>query len=257
MRIVLPLAAAAATVGLVALGFLSARTAVTAVRAPDSVAAAADDAATVAALAARLGIVEERLRRLEDLARPAAPPPTAKAPDDQPRDDRHLVALLHLQNVAQSARPWQRELQLVLDLAGPDRLNRPLVDVLRGHAAQGVPSRAELRREFLAIRAALLAEARGESGMIHGLLQSGQSAAAGLGLAAPPPPGRTEATVAGIARGLDRGDLAGALHDAALLDARLQPRVAVWTGRVRSRLAVEQAIQELLAQSLAAGPRRS
>lgn len=242
MKVSLLLAGIVAGLALVGLGFVSART--TVVPQP----AAADHRSETAVLAARLGGIEERLRRLE--------PGTAPAPSRQAGDDRHLVALLHLQNVATTARPWSRELQLLLDQAGAGRLNPALVEVLRANAAQGVATRAELRRRFAMLRPALLADGAAETGLIHGLLQGGQSAAAGLGLAAPPPPDRTEATIADIGLRLDRGDLAGALHDAGLLDGRLRARLGDWTAQVRARLAVEQALQELLAQSLASGLQR-
>lgn len=238
MKLVLFLVAATATAGLVGLGFVSARMAVESPREPTAVATAAAIPST-SDIATRLAAIESRLQALE-----------TTGPTNEPSDERYLVALLHLQDVARSARPWQRELQFVLQLAGPDRLNATLVAVLRSHAAQGVPTRPELRRGFIAAGRAILSETSFETGVIQGLLHGGQSAAAGLGLAPPPPPGRTQSTLNAIGQRLDRGDLAGALHDAALLDSQFQPRIAEWTAEVRARLAVEQAIQELLAQSL-------
>ncbi|BBK42747.1 hypothetical protein STVA_27670 [Allostella vacuolata] len=202
---------------------------------------------------ARLDAVEERLRRLEDTAT-AHPADQAKARSGGPAPaERFLVGLLHLQNVAASARPWQRELQLVLDLARPTPLAPALTQVLAFHAPRGVPTRAQLRARFAALRPDLLAYAPAEAGVAGRLLQGGQMAAAGLGLAAPVPPGRTEAALASIAEHLARGDLSTALFDAATLDPALQPRIAEWSAQARARLAVEQAIQELLFQSLEAG----
>jgi hypothetical protein len=200
-----------------------------------------------AALIGRLDAMEERLRRLEATRPDATAPPPA---------DRFLVGLLHLQSVAATARPWQRELQVVRDLAAPGQFIPALAETLAAHATRGVPTRLQLRERFAALQPDLLAHAPAEAGVTQRLLQGSRSAAAGLGLAAPPPPGRTEAALAGISDHLGRGDLAAALFDAATLDPALQPRIAEWSAQARARLAVEQAIQELLLQSLTAGIRR-
>ncbi|BBK31002.1 hypothetical protein EDC65_1559 [Stella humosa] len=223
--------------GLVVVAFVAGQQTSTATRLA-AVSAVASDGGS--ALVARIDAVEARLARME-----------------AGRSNERLIAgLLNLQGATASSRPWPRELQVVRDLAGPGQLPPTLADVLSGHAARGVPTRGQLRERFAAIQPELLAQAPAEGGIGQRLLHGSRAAVAGAGLATPPPPSRTEAAVAGIALHLARDDLSAALIDAASLDPSLQARIADWSVQARGRLAVDQAIRELLLHAFAAGSRR-
>lgn len=167
--------------------------------------------------------------------------------------ERFLVALIYLQGTIVSSRPWQRELQIVMNLAAPGQVPRTLAETLASHAARGLPTEAELRERFMALMPLMLERAPSEGDIFTRTSAFARSVLAGIGLASPPAPGETEATLASIAGRLRRRDLSGALADIAALDEALQPLLAGWVAQARARLAVEQAIQETLLPALAGG----
>ncbi|WP_175534160.1 hypothetical protein [Falsiroseomonas stagni] len=167
-----------------------------------------------------------------------------------PQGDRFLAAALLLQSSIATPRPWLRELQTMADLAPAGALPRPVAEVLMSHAARGLPSEPELRERFAALMPQLIARAPQPGGLLDqglGLLRGGFAA---IGLAAPPPPSDQEVAIGAVAQQLRRGNLAGAVADAAALDAGLQPLLAGWLAQARARLAVEQAVQETLLRAL-------
>ncbi len=190
--------------------------------------------------------VEARLH--EQARRPQSAPVAAAG-----QGERFLVALIYLQGVIASSRPWQRELQIVMNLATSGQIPRPLAETLASHAARGLPTEAELRERFMTLTPLLLERAPSEGDMLTRVSDFARSVLAGIGLASRPAPGGTEAALNSIGERLRRRDLSGALADIAALDEALQPLLAGWVAQARARLAVEQAIQETLLPALAGG----
>jgi hypothetical protein len=166
--------------------------------------------------------------------------------------DRFIAAALLLQAAIATPRPWMREYQALGSLAPPGALPAPLAEVLLSHAARGLPTNAELRERYAALMPQLLARAPRDEDVFGRTLAAMRSTAAGIGLAAPPPPSNQEQAIAGVAQQLRRGNLAAAVADASALDAALQPLLAGWLAQASARLAVEQAIHETLLRALLA-----
>lgn len=201
----------------------------------------------------RLSALEDTTRRLEAaLARNAGAlgrGPEADAVRGS-QQERFILAMLHLQAAVGSARPWLREYEVATALAPPDALPRPVAEVLASHAARGLVAEADLRERFAALAPMLLTRAPRQGGIIEQAATMMRMALAAIGLAAPPPPSDADATVGRIQDHLRRGNLAGAVSDAATLDPSLQPLIAGWLAQARARLAVEQAVQETLLRAL-------
>ncbi|WP_431285181.1 mitofilin family membrane protein [Humitalea sp. 24SJ18S-53] len=194
--------------------------------------------------------LEDRLLALE--ARHQAQAAAATRSDIQraPQADRFFAAALHLQAAIASPRPWLREYELVVALAPPGALARPLGEVLASHAARGIPTEADLRERFMTLTPVLAARVPAGGGLLERAGSTVRGGFANVGLVSPPAPSPTDATLAGIANQLRRGSLAAAVADAATLDASVQPLIAGWLAQARARLAVEQAIQETLLHAL-------
>lgn len=215
----------------------------------DNPAAEARLRALEAALAERSLQWEAAQQRLGEQGRRPSAPPAAVAG----QGERFLVALIYLQGAIASSRPWQRELQIVMNLAAPGQIPRPLAETLASHAARGLPTEAELRERFTALTPVMIERAPSEGDIFTRLLGFARSVLAGIGLASAPAPSAMEAALASIAERLRRRDLAGALVDIMALDESVQPLIAGWVAQARARLAVEQAIQESLLPALTGG----
>lgn len=168
--------------------------------------------------------------------------------------DRLVPALLNLQMVAATARPWHRELRAVLDLDAARMIPATVVEVLTSHSLRGVPTEGELHDRFLALAPAIHWRMPAEQSVLDRAQLNVRSALSGIGLAAPPPPGEADAAIASIADRLRRGDLAGAVADATALDKRSEPLLVGWMAQARARLAVEQALRETILTMLARSP---
>lgn len=168
--------------------------------------------------------------------------------------DRLVPALLNLQMVAATARPWHRELRAVLELDAGRQIPPPVLEVLSSHSLRGVPTEGELHDRFVALIPAIAWRAAGEHGVLDRAQVNMRSALSGIGLVAPPQPGEAEAATASIAERLRRGDLAGAVADATALDRRAEPLLVGWMAQARARLAVEQALRETILALLARSP---
>jgi hypothetical protein len=168
--------------------------------------------------------------------------------------DRLVPALLNLQMVTATARPWHRELRAVLDLDATRQIPAPVVEVLTSHSLRGVPTEGELHDRFLALAPAIAWRMPADQGMIDRAQLNMRAALSQVGLAAPPPPGEADAATASIADRLRRGDLAGAVADATALDKRAEPLLVGWMAQARARLAVEQALRETILALLARSP---
>jgi len=168
-----------------------------------------------------------------------------------PTADRFLAAALLLQSSIASARPWLREYQVMLALAPPGALPRPLAEVLASHAARGLPTEAELRDRFQVLAPQLLERAPSEHSLVLRAGIAARGMLSNVGLVTAPEPALQATAVAGISEHLRRGNLAGAVADAGALDAGLQPLLAGWLAQAQARMAVEQAVQETLLRALA------
>lgn len=200
----------------------------------------------------QLAAITARLAALErGHARPAGAPVPMGAPA-APRE-RFILAMLHLQAAAATARPWLREYDLAVSFAPPGALSPAVSEVLASHAARGLASEAALAERFDTLAPALLARTPAEGGLLERLGLAARGTFSALGLATPPPTGGTEAAVQRIREQLRRGQLAAALHDAATLDPAVQPLLSGWLAQARGRLAVEQAIQETLLRAMGGG----
>lgn len=204
-------------------------------------------------LVARVAQLEASLARVADAAARAE----ATAADLRqaqalrgPQGERFVAAALLLQASIATPRPWIREYQAMAALAPEGALPAPLVEVLVSHAARGLPTEADLRERFVALAPQLAARAPRQGDAFDSTLGLLRGAAAGIGLAAPPPPSDQEQAIAGVAQHLRRGNLAAAVADASALDPGLQPLLAGWLAQARARLAVEQAVQETLLRAL-------
>lgn len=164
--------------------------------------------------------------------------------------DRFLAAALLLQTSIATPRPWLREYQAMADLAPAGALPRPLAEVLMSHAARGLPSEAELRERFASLMPQLVARAPQPGGVVDQGLAVLRRGFAMVGLASAPAPSDQELAIGSVAQQMRRGNLAGAVADAASLDAGLQPLLAGWLAQARARIAVEQAVQETLLRAL-------
>ena len=213
-----------------------------------------------AALAERGTLATEATARAEDAARTArlasdtatqaASQATAALAQARPQD-RLVPALLNLQMVAATARPWHRELRALLDLDAGRDIPAPVVEVLTSHSLRGVPTEGELHDRFVALIPAIAWRMPAEHGVLDRAQLNMRAALSGIGLVAPPPPGEADAATASIAERLRRGDLAGAVADAAALDKRAEPLLVGWMAQARARLAVEQALRETILTLLA------
>lgn len=213
-----------------------------------------------AALAERGTLATEATARAEDAARTArlasetatqaASQASAALAQARPQD-RLVPALLNLQMVAATARPWHRELRALLDLDAGRDIPAPVVEVLTSHSLRGVPTEGELHDRFVALIPAIAWRMPAEHGVLDRAQLNMRAALSGIGLVAPPSPGEADAATASIAERLRRGDLAGAVADAAALDKRAEPLLVGWMAQARARLAVEQALRETILTLLA------
>lgn len=209
-----------------------------------------------ATLAERGTATEQASALAEDAARTAtqaASQATAALAQARPQD-RLVPALLNLQMVAATARPWHRELRALIDLDSGRTIPAPVVEVLTSHSLRGVPTEGELHDRFVALTPAIAWRMPAENGVLDRAQLNMRAALSGIGLLAPPPPGEADAATASIAERLRRGDLAGAVADATALDKRAEPLLVGWMAQARARLAVEQALRETILTLLARPP---
>jgi hypothetical protein len=218
-----------------------------------------EDADPAAAIAARLALLENQAARLEAAVARSEAMARRAVESGGPvaaQQDRFVLAMLHLQAAVGTARPWVREYQVVVALAPPGALPRPLAEVLASHAARGLATEGDLRERFTALAPTLVARAPRTGGVLERAESGLRSGFAAIGLASPPPPSDVDAGVRRIEEHMRRGNLGAAVADAATLDARLQPLIGGWLAQARARLAVEQVVQETLLRAIAStGPR--
>ena len=217
--------------------------------APDGVATlVADGRPRPATLDARVRRLEEGLGALDErLSRTAE----TRAVMGGAQADRLALALLHLETVVGSGRPWAREWQLILSLDGPALMPQLYLEVLGSHAARGLPSTRDLSERFELLAPAIAARASSEKEFLQRAMDAVRSTLSGVGLVAPVEPGLVDTALASIREHLRRGELPGALAEVATLDEEQQTLLAGWLAQMRARVAVEQSLQEAILGLLA------
>lgn len=215
-------------------------------RATDARPQAASLDARVRRLEESLGTLDERLRRAAEqrAALPGAP------------TDRLALALLHLETVVGSGRPWLREWQLIIALDGPALVPQLYLEVLGSHASRGLPSAGDLAERFEVLAPAIAARATSEQDFLRRAMNAVRSTLSGVGLVAPVEPGLVDTALASIREHLRRGELPGALAEVATLDEQQQLLLAGWLAQMRARVAVEQSLQEAILGLLAGNGRQ-
>ncbi|MEN9499958.1 MAG: hypothetical protein RIS83_1777 [Pseudomonadota bacterium] len=157
------------------------------------------------------------------------------------------LATLRLQFAASSSRPWSREFDALQALAPAGAIPQPLIALLQVHAVRGVPNEAELRERFAELAPQLPQRLSGNASPFDRLVSKAQSVVANLGLMEASPEQRETVSITTIEAQLRRGNLRGALTDSESLDPGLRPYLASWLVDLQARVAVEQAINEILA----------
>ena len=194
---------------------------------------------SVAGLAAGLARQDDRLAGLES---------RATAGRGSARETGLVLALAQLRAVTRRSASFARELAAVRALGGGD----PALDTLDAHAATGVATLAELRRDFQpAARAIVLAgrlpdregwldKTLQRLGSIVTVRQVGEVEGDGA-----------EALVARAEQRLAEGDLAAAIDELEKLDGAPAAAAALWLAQARARRAVDVALTALQRQAIA------
>lgn len=194
----------------------------------------------VASLDQRVRRLEEGMGAIDDRLRRGGEPGAAVG------IDRLALALLHLEMVVASGRPWVREWQLVLALDGAAVVPPLYLEVLGSHASRGLPTARDMAERFEALTPAIAARATSDAAWLDRGLTLLRSTLAGIGLATPAEPGQVDMALVTIREHLRRGELTGVLSEVALLPPDQQGLFAGWLAQIRARVAVEQALQDVI-----------
>lgn len=211
-------------------------------------ATAARPAPPSASLDVRVRRLEDSLGTMDERLRAAG---TAGVPVD-----RLALALLHLELVVGSGRPWAREWQLILAMDGAALLPPLYLEVLGSHASRGLPSARDLAERFEALAPAIVARASSDTALLDRGMAMLRSTLAGIGLVAPVEPGQVDTALASIREHLRRGELPGALAEVTALAEDQQALLAGWLAQMRARVAVEQSLQDVILGLLAGRARQ-
>jgi hypothetical protein len=196
----------------------------------------------VDALASRIAALEDSVKAL---AQQAAHPRNSA---DQAA--RLTVAAEALRAAVERGAPYRAELQAVQSLGADQNATAPL----DAYAATGVPPAEILAHELAALVPALrqaAAPSSGETTILGKLKAEAQNLIEYV--PAEPPPGDDPASVmTRLAIDADRGDVASALKDIAVLPDRLKSLAADWAKRAQSRQDAIAASRSISAEALAA-----
>ena len=160
------------------------------------------------------------------------------------------VAALRLQMAIASSRPWRREYNALVAIAPPDAIPQPIAALLSVHAIQGVPNEAELRERFLELVPELPKRLLGSNSFIDHLVQRAQSLGASIGVTKDGAESRGTIFITTIESQIRRGNLRAALSDAENLDPTIRPYLTAWLSDLQARVAVEEAVAELVAVAI-------
>jgi len=155
------------------------------------------------------------------------------------------LAALRLQIAIASSRPWRREYDGLLAMAPAGAVPQPIASLLGVHAIRGVPNEAELRERFIELAPQLPKRLVGGAS-IDRLVQRAQSLGASIGLTEAGVEERGVLSITTIENQIRRGNLRGALSDSDNLDPVIRPYLAAWLADLQARVAVEEAVAELV-----------
>ena len=174
------------------------------------------------------------------------PPAAAASPVAQMEGVGFALATLRLQIAIASSRPWRREYDAVVAVAPPGTIPQPIASLLGVHAIRGVPNEAELRERFIELAPQLPKRLVSGASSIDRLVQRAQSLGASIGLAESGAEERGVMSITAIESQTRRGNLRGALIDSDNLDPAIRPYLAAWLSDLQARVAVEEAVAELV-----------
>ena len=205
--------------------------------------APAVERADLDALASRLAGLEASTRQIGDQL-------TRIASASNPSNTRRAVVALALNAAVERGAPYRRELA-ALD---PASVGQSAVDALKAFADTGVPSAAALARELAAVmpEARKAADVPGSGGGFLDRLQSNAERLVRIRpIAQESQPGDEPAAVLSrVEAKTARGDIAGALAEAAKLPAAVRAPLEPWIKRAEAREAALAGAAALAAQSL-------
>lgn len=168
------------------------------------------------------------------------------------RLERLLGAAVHLSAIAQTARPFARELAYVRQIGEGVRGIDGAINELLVHASRGAPTVADLRQSFEALAPVIVARASGpEDGWAGTAKRWATEAGSKFGVLDPPQPTAARLAVHNAEIHLARGQLAQAVGALAPLDAAALSQAATWIIHARSRIAIDQAATELVNRVMA------
>ena len=162
------------------------------------------------------------------------------------------LAVGQLREALRNADGFAAELAVLQALLAEDAELAALLAPLEGHAETGIPTHADLRREFPAAARAAAALGHGEraDGWVSGVLRR-VSKIVTLRPIGPVDGVDSGAVLARAEAHLKSGDLAGALSELAALDGEAVGAIAPWRARAEARLAADRAVAQLSAQAIA------
>jgi gas vesicle protein len=151
------------------------------------------------------------------------------------------------------AQPYETPLQSLSGLAADDSEVQAAVEALRPAAAQGVPSVAELRRQFEEVAAEIVHQSRAPEGQslldqaTGNLMRLVSVRPVGADVEGDDPPARVARAEAALAK----GDLAAAVAEVEALQGPAAAAAADWLAAARTRLAATSALERLRSRATA------
>lgn len=221
--------------------------------APPDAASGADKQA-VADLDARLGKLADQLASVQQHASDAEAAQQQRA-SDTARGSAFALGVAELEDAARGGHPFAANLATLRKLA-PDPATAALLAPLEPLAAQGVPTLAQLKRDWPeAARRATAAQVGADYGGWLGTVMARLASLVTIRRVGADVAGDdTEALLARAGARLDGDDLAGAVALVERLPEPAARAVAPWLERARTRLTAEAALGRLVEQALAGAP---
>ncbi|BBK40487.1 hypothetical protein STVA_05070 [Allostella vacuolata] len=197
-------------------------------------------------------VAGELAQRVDRVEQETAAASQQRATMSDARLERLLGASVHLSAIAQTARPFARELAYVRQIGEGVRGVEGPINELLVHAARGAPTIVDLRHSFESLAPAVVARsvARDE-GWTGTARRWAVEAGSRFGVVDAPPPTAARAAVQNAELHLARGQLAQAVAALAPLDAAALSQAATWIIHARSRIAIDQAATELVNRVMA------
>jgi hypothetical protein len=206
----------------------------------------------LAPLANRIGVLEgmlETLRReLGDIRRLAEQPPPPRTDATTSLIAAEIVALETMRDAIEAGTPFAAELAAVRKLLGERAAPLAALDQA---ASEGLPTTATLARRLSELMPALTRAPDPQGGFLDRLIGSAGRLVE-VRRVGEPSGTDLSAIATRMETRLQRGDLAGALEEAALAPALAQGPAASWLAAAKMRRDAEANLKTLIAASLAA-----